>query len=954
MSSDVDLRDSVRPLTHGTTVDRLREAPPASPVLAPFSFESDPLEEYEEREYNRRRLAQFGVGMVLLAATVWIAVERPGPWLVIGVVAFSALILWGTSMTLRQVVISSLSVGSFAASVDYISWRFAVVNWSSWWIAVPLMAAELFGAAHSLGIFYTVWPARKTRFTTTRDATLQKVFIVIPTYDEGAEIVGDTVRAALVARATYLDEYPHGDVDIVVLNDGRAGGVEGWEAVDAMADELGVLHVTRTVKGGAKAGNIENARDALGIHDDTLLVVFDADQIAEPSFLLETVPLLGDESVAWVQTGQFYSNLENPVTKWAEHQQAIFYQVLCPGKSASNSAFICGTNVVIRAKALDEIGGFPQDNVTEDFAASLKLHARWRSVFVPGVLARGLGPLDLPSYFTQQNRWAIGTLGVMKESFWSILSPRRSGLTGPQRLQYLLACTHYLSGLKDFIYLLAPLVFLILGSAAVRGATLHDFLLHFVPFFVVSQTAFWLIAGRHTSIRGLFIAFASFPTLVGSLVTVITGRKVGFSVTSKSRSGRRSIRHLVPFIVAAVAAAVSIALAVWHGMGPARIISVVWVSYTLLCILAVLELGIRDVRGIEHKAKPERATDAASVTRRRRRRTGVVLGSVAAALAIAIVVVSAAVPKPAPVEAKLSLASSSSLTWGMMLAGDQTAAAPTALKSTRLGIVGRTQLIGDSFDAEWAKALQDQGSTPWVTLLFGSTPRSIDGGLLAITNGLFDARITAWADAMKAHGGPVMLTVLPQVDGNWSASSAVAGSGLPKDSSTAWARIHRIFQQEGATNVSFVWAPASPWDDAAYAPPADQVDEVLLSVLHVDGTAWTDPEADLRATAAQHPGKPIVLLVGANGGGSSKAAWLRESLAAAASIPAVGAVVYHQAVPSDGSTAESASGWSLDSDADSLAVSGLVSESSHGSGVVARTELASSLAEASAESTKSK
>ena len=52
----------------------------------------------------------------------------------------------------------------------------------------------------------------------------------------------------------------------------------------------------------------------------------------------------------------------------------MFYNLLCPGKAALNSAFICGTNVVpLAAAALDEIGGLPQNSVTEDFSPPLLL-----------------------------------------------------------------------------------------------------------------------------------------------------------------------------------------------------------------------------------------------------------------------------------------------------------------------------------------------------------------------------------------------------------------------------------------------------------------------------------------------------------------------------------------------------------------------------------------------------
>ena len=62
----------------------------------------------------------------------------------------------------------------------------------------------------------------------------------------------------------------------------------------------------------------------------------------------------------------------------------------------------CGTNVVFRRKALEDVGGFPEHSVTEDFALSIELHARGRG---PGdrsrsweVLAVGLGPEDMASY----------------------------------------------------------------------------------------------------------------------------------------------------------------------------------------------------------------------------------------------------------------------------------------------------------------------------------------------------------------------------------------------------------------------------------------------------------------------------------------------------------------------------------------------------------------------------
>ena len=84
------------------------------------------------------------------------------------------------------------------------------------------------------------------------------------------------------------------------------------------------------------------------------------------------------------------------------------------GQGRPRSMFCCGTNVVFRRAALDRVGGFPENSLTEDFELSLGLHeAGWSSSYVPEVLASGLGPEDLASYVSQQHRWARGCVSAI-------------------------------------------------------------------------------------------------------------------------------------------------------------------------------------------------------------------------------------------------------------------------------------------------------------------------------------------------------------------------------------------------------------------------------------------------------------------------------------------------------------------------------------------------------------
>jgi len=285
------------------------------------------------------------------------------------------------------------------------------------------------------------------------------------------------------------------------------------------------------------------------------------------------------------------------VARWAHDQQSLFFDVLAPSKATQNALFICGTNVAVRASALDEIGGMPQDSVTEDFAASILLHSRWRCVYLPEVLATGLGPVDLPGYFAQQNRWAVGTLGVLRRRWAMLLLPGGGGLTGPQRVQYALSCTHYLSGACSVVYLVAPLLYVLGGIPALQTITLGALLWHFGPYFLLSQAAFLAATGGRSHWRGSVLGFGSAATLVGSLLTVVIGRRIAFKITPKARGTARRGRALLPHICAAAACLAGLwVVARPHALSPLGAICAAWLGWTLVLLGAMLWLGWLDAR----------------------------------------------------------------------------------------------------------------------------------------------------------------------------------------------------------------------------------------------------------------------------------------------------------------------------------------------------------------------
>ncbi|GCE25561.1 hypothetical protein KDA_10450 [Dictyobacter alpinus] len=888
------------------------------------------------------KLGSLLVPLLVLIALGWIgymalgltSYALPNAWVIIAALFFGLSISLTASYkktNFHQIITMLLAIAVGISFMDYVSWRFEVTNWAGWWIAVPLLFAETLGAVHTVGLQFTLWPRQQLSLKRTEDPTQYPVFVFIPTVNEGVAVLKPTLDGILGARKSYLEKYPHGEVNIVLCNDGYVAKAPDWQATEELARQMGVICITRRQPGGAKAGNIENARQQLGATGNALMIIFDADQVAKEDFLLKTIPPFADPRVGWVQTGQYYRNLDNPVTRWADDQQAMFYNLLCPGKATWNAAFICGTNVVLRTQALDEIGGLPQDSVTEDFAASISLHTRWKSIYLTDVLATGLGPMDMPAYLKQQRRWAIGTLGVMREHWRDILLPKKGGLSLGQRIQYFLACTHYLCGIRDLIYLICPLLFIFTSIPAVRGSTLDAFIWHFVPYFLSSAAVLWYAGRGITGLRGIIIGFGCFPVLIESLVAVILKRKVGFTVTSKKRGSKNSNSYIWIYLTFLVASIAAIAYSLYANVQQrvSMLISVLWVIYAIAMLSSFLWLCYCDWRAQKSEQKSANAPlqegsfDYPARTPQRMQGMRAAWNS-ALALALAGLIFASTffhATGAAATPFTTRLAPGQAPYIGVSLPVTLVKQRPALVKQklgTDLGIVGRTQEINDQFDRPWADQLAAQHSSPWITLQFGAfQPNGLpatNSSLLSIANGLHDDALKRWAQQVRSYNKPVYITILLHVDRNWSLSSAVANGGIPQDAPRAWKHVQSVFEQQGATNVSWVWSPADPAHDQAYAPPASTIDAVLLSMISYPKTKWTDPQKAVNAVVQRYPDKPVILEVSAAGNAAQKAAWLQKVGKTVEQTHDIYALIYHDASPALKSTVKENDQWSMFSD----------------------------------------
>ncbi|GAA0510074.1 hypothetical protein Ade02nite_52840 [Paractinoplanes deccanensis] len=186
-------------------------------------------------------------------------------------------------------------------------------------------------------------------------------------------------------------------------------------------------------------------------------------------------------------------------------------------------------------------------------------------------------------------------------------------------------------------------------------------------------------------------------------------------------------------------------------------------------------------------------------------------------------------------------------------------------------------------------------------------------GYQQVTNGSADKLIARAARRLAERKVPTLLRWA--WDMNRKAVSENAASYVP-----AYRRIHKIFQDEGAENVSWVWSPnwnSYPDEDwnawTRYYPGDGYVDWAGVSG-YADGQTPGDMFDQFYETYAAR--KPIMIteVSAVDRGGSTKPDWITAFHAWVKTRPAVGAVVWFDTDTHPGSTEK----WRIDSTAASL------------------------------------
>jgi cellulose synthase (UDP-forming) len=352
------------------------------------------------------------------------------------------------------------------------------------------------------------------------------VDILIPTYNEPIAILKRTVVGCQSLK--------YDNNKIYILDDSHR------QDIYYLAKELKCEYITRSNNSDAKAGNLNHG---ISQSSGELIVVFDADFVPTENFLDRTVGFFQNEKIALLQTHQSFYNpdpvarnlgLENTIT----HEVEIFsryYQLL---RDSLETALCYGSSFVVRRSALEEVGGFVTESLSEDYFTGVNLSAQgYQVIYLDESLSAGLSAENMVSHVSQRLRWARGTL----QAFFIKANP----LTIPklnliQRLAHLEGLVQWFTSVFRVVFLLMPLAYLFLGIIPLR-ITLQEWLYFFLPFYLVQLSTFsWLNHhSRSALMSDIYAVSQCFPVALAVIQTMLNPFSEKFKVTPKGTSNNR-------------------------------------------------------------------------------------------------------------------------------------------------------------------------------------------------------------------------------------------------------------------------------------------------------------------------------------------------------------------------------------------------------------------------------
>ncbi len=421
-------------------------------------------------------------------------------------------------------------------------------------LGIALFAVEIIGMIEAVVHFYNMKEINEVPLPVVPEERYPHVDIFIATYNESEELLYKTINGC-----KFLEYPDKNKVHIYLCDDSRRSNMK------QLAETMGIFYFDRPNNDHAKAGNLNCALERT---ESPLVVTLDADMIPNRDFLMKTVPYFVQREIenekleekdrkymGFVQSPQafynpdlFQSNLFSEGR--IPNEQDYFYRDIQVARNKSNSVIYGGSNTVLSRKAIEDIGGFYSDSITEDYSTGILMQKKhYICIAISEVLATGLSATDMQSLISQRVRWGRGVIqSNRKLGIW-----RSKELTFAQKMNYWASKSYWYSSIKRLVYFLSPLVYILFGYMVVK-CTILEVLIFWLPMYVTSNISLKLLSNniRTSKWTGIYET-ALFPFTIVPITLETFGISMKkFVTTSKDQNvgeNNSNFMYLMPFAV---------------------------------------------------------------------------------------------------------------------------------------------------------------------------------------------------------------------------------------------------------------------------------------------------------------------------------------------------------------------------------------------------------------------
>lgn len=368
--------------------------------------------------------------------------------------------------------------------------------------------------------------------------------ILVPCYKESLEIVEATCRAAMEADLPFMTKRT-----LYLCDDGNDPAKR--EMIERMGPDC--VYVTGRVRDpngeiNGKSNNLNNCLkmiypDGAEVPVSEVVVVFDADMVAQPNFYTKALECMIDDKVSLILTPQGFHNV-NAQRDIFNNLNLSFWEYILPGCDAFGYIACTGTNFIIRSKSLAECGFFPNFTITEDYALGMLMKAKgMQAKYLNEYLAIGEAPEEIRNIFRQRSRWCKGQMQVLFSRSCPLFFP---GLPLFHKWLYTSVTWCYITNtlcvpvsvMVPFIAMTLGIYPLVLNKEFALGSTLFFFASSLINVFCLDRRHIKPMWFCVVSCNLLWFTFAkaSFMTCIKQML----GKSLTFKTTKKKGVGEEN------------------------------------------------------------------------------------------------------------------------------------------------------------------------------------------------------------------------------------------------------------------------------------------------------------------------------------------------------------------------------------------------------------------------------